>query len=79
MAMVVLCSRVRAPGRKDWIRLVRLMKFLFNTAQDVLTLSAEDGIKILEWYIDAAFGVHPYYKGHMGGTGRFKNGKNTDF
>ena len=78
MAVAVLCSRVRSPGRKDWMRLVRLLKFLSHTAQDVLTLSAGDGIKILEWHIDAAFGVHPDYKNHTGGTGRFKNGKGIE-
>ena len=76
-AVSVLCSRVRAPGRKDWEKLVRMMKFLNNTRNDVLTLSAGKGLNCIEWYIDAAFGVHPDYRGHSGGAMKFRSGKGS--
>ena len=61
-AIAVLCSRVKAPGRKDWSKLVRMMKFLSMTKNDMLALNVGKGISQIEWYVDAAFGVHPDYK-----------------
>ena len=76
-ATAVLCSRVKAPGRKDWTKLIRMMKFLHVTKNDMLTLSIGKGLYQLEWYIDAAFGVHPDYKGHTGAALKFKGGKGS--
>ena len=53
--VAVLCSRVHAPGRNDWKKLVRLMQFLYGTSEDCLTLSIGKGLWELEWPIDAAF------------------------
>ena len=53
--VAVLCSRVQAPGRKDWSKLVRMMKFLSQTRDDVLTLSAGKGVTQLYWHVDVAF------------------------
>ena len=76
-ATAVLCSRVKAPGRKEWSKLVRMMKFLSMTKNDLLTLSAGRSISHIEWYVDAAFGVHPDYKGHTGAAMKFKGGKGS--
>jgi len=43
----VLCARVKSPGRNDWNKLVRMMKFLHETRNDVLTLSAARGLPAL--------------------------------
>ena len=52
--------------RKTQLRLVRLMKYLNGTREDCLILSA-DNLRILKWYADAAFAVHPDFKSHTGG------------
>ena len=75
--VAVLCTRVKNPGTKDWNKLVRMMKFLRNTEDDVLTLSAEHGVSRIIWSIDSAFGVHPDYKSHVGGCMKFHKGKGT--
>src|SRR5210317_1130090 len=46
--VIVLCSRVRAPGRRGWKALVRLMKYLHMTRDNTLVLSTENGISIVE-------------------------------
>ncbi len=51
------------------------MKFLSITKEDVLTLSADDGVHCIEWSVDSAFAVHPDMKSHIGGTMMFKGGK----
>ena len=52
-----------------------MMKFLWTTKRDVLTLSARKGLHIVEWCIDAAFAVHPDFKSHTGATQHFVGGK----
>ena len=43
--------------------------------KDMLALSVGNGLYQLEWYIDAAFGVHPDYKEHTGAALEFKGAK----
>ena len=64
-AIVFLSTRVKAPTDQDWKKLVRLMSFLKTTKNDVLTLEADDE-QSNEYWIDAAFAVHPDYKSHTG-------------
>ena len=71
----VLCTRVKNPGRNDWNKLVRMMKFLHCTKNDKLTLSAEQGLHNVEWYVDASFAVHPDYKSHTGASQVFRGGR----
>ena len=63
--VVFLATRVREPTKQDWQKLVRLMAFLQETKNDVLTLEADDN-QSSEYWIDAAFAVHPDYKSHTG-------------
>jgi len=63
------------PGRNDWNKLAKMMKFLWTTRKDVLTLSARKGSHSVEWHIDAAFAVHPDFKSHTGATQHFVGGK----
>ena len=51
------------------------MKVLSQTENDVLLLSVGQGIKCLEWYIYAAFGVHSDYKGHSRRVMKIQDGK----
>ena len=66
-ATTFLCTRCKVPTVQDWGKLVRKMKFLRQTMEDVLTLSA-DGSGIVRWYVDAAFAVHDDMKSHSGGN-----------
>jgi hypothetical protein len=59
----------------DFNKLVRMMKFLNCTVEDVLTLSAKNGLSTVEWYIDASFTVHPDFKSHAGASMMFGGGK----
>ena len=60
-----LTSRVKSPTKQDWFKLKKLMRFLKRTANDVLSLEADDNIS-MNWYVDASFAVHPDYKSHTG-------------
>ena len=62
-----LTTRVKYPNQDDWMKLIRMMKFLKQTTTDRLTLRA-DGSKSLKWHVDAAFAVHPDFKSHTGAT-----------
>ena len=72
--ITVLCTRVSKPGKNDWGKLVRLMKYLNNTINDKLILNAKNGVRAIEWYVDVAFAVHPDYRSHTGGVMMFKGG-----
>ena len=71
--IAVLCTRVQAPTTSEWEKLKHLMKFLNSTADDVLTLSAEN-LHVIKWYVDAAFAVHPDFKSHTGGAMTYGHG-----
>lgn len=71
----VLCTRVKSPGKNDWNKLVRMMKFLNSTKKDKLTLSTVKGLHNIKWYVDTAFAVHPDYRSHTGANQLFEGGK----
>ena len=71
--IAVLTTRVQAPTTSEWEKLKHLMKFLNATADDVLTLSAEN-LSVIKWYVDVAFAVHPDFKSHTGGTMTYGRG-----
>ena len=56
---------MKEPQQSDWDKLVQLMKCLNGTKGDVLHLSAED-LRIIKWFVDAAFAVHPDFRSHTG-------------
>jgi hypothetical protein len=53
-AIAFLMTRVQAPDKDDWSKLVHLMKYLRVTRTLQLILSA-NGTGILKWWVDAAF------------------------
>ena len=65
-AIAFLTTRVRAPDKDDWTKLVHLMKYLRGTRTLPLILSANNS-GILKWWVDASFAVHPNMRGHSGG------------
>jgi hypothetical protein len=64
-AILVLCTRVQDPNQADWEKLMRVMKYLNGTRSEYLTLSADD-LRVVKWYVDASFAVHPDFKSHTG-------------
>jgi hypothetical protein len=73
-AVLVLCTRVKNPNQADWEKLMRVMKYLNGTRKRVmkyldgtrseyLTLST-DNLRVVKWYVDASFAVHPDFKSH---------------
>ena len=75
-AIAYLTTQVRAPNQADWDKLVRIMKFLKQTAKDRLTLRA-NGSGELRWYVDASFAVHPDHRSHTGAVMTMGNGAIT--
>ena len=69
----ILCTRVKSPNESDWKKLIRLLSYLNGTRNMVLTLSA-DNLRVIKWYVDAAFAVHPDFKSHTGGYMTFGKG-----
>jgi hypothetical protein len=64
-AIVVLCTRVSDPNQADWEKRMRVMKYLNGTKGENLTLRA-DNLRVVKWYVDASFAVHPDFKSHTG-------------
>jgi hypothetical protein len=65
-AITFLTTRVRAPDKDDWKKLVHLMRYIRGTRTMPLILSA-NGSGILKWWVDTTFTVHPNMRGHSGG------------
>ncbi|CAJ1966079.1 unnamed protein product [Cylindrotheca closterium] len=61
----ILASRVQSPNLSDWHKLVRLMRYIHSTKGWHVTLSADD-LRVIKWYVDASFAVHPDFKSHTG-------------
>jgi hypothetical protein len=64
-AILVLCTRVKDPNQADWAKLIRMMKYLYGTQDERLTLRVDD-LRVVKWYVDASFAVHPDFKSHTG-------------
>ena len=62
-----LTTRVREPNKDEWRNLRRLLQYLNGTRDMCLTINADD-INIVQWWVDAAYGVHDGLKGHTGVT-----------
>jgi hypothetical protein len=65
-AIAFLTTRVRAPDIDDWRKLSHLMEYLRVDRLRPLIMSA-DGSRVLMWYVDASFAVHPNMRSHTGG------------
>ena len=72
-ATAVLCTRVQGPNKDDWTKLCQAMKFILQTLTDPLILTIED-LKLVKWWIDAAFAVHPDFRSHTGAVMSFGRG-----
>jgi hypothetical protein len=65
-AIAFLTTRVRAPDKDDWNKLIHFMSYIRGTRTMPLILSA-NGSGILKWWVDTSFAVHPNMRGHSGG------------
>ena len=63
--IAVLSTRVKSPNESDWRKLVRMMEYLNGTKELMLKLWADD-LRVVKWYVDASFAVHPDYRSHTG-------------
>jgi hypothetical protein len=66
LAIAFLTTRVGAPNTDDWEKLCHLMEYLRGDRDRPLVLGA-DNDRLLMWYVDALFAVHPNMRGHTGG------------
>jgi hypothetical protein len=66
-AVSFLCTRVQHPDTDDYKKLARVIKYLRGSLSLQLTLEASD-TKIMRWWIDASYAVHPDMKSHTGGV-----------
>ena len=71
-----LRTRVKEPDEDDYKKLIRMIKYLQNTKNLVLTIKA-DATNIYHWYIDAAFGLHKDYRSHTGAALMLNKGSAT--
>jgi len=65
IAVVFLCTRVKAPNKHDWKKLCYVIRYLRGTAHSPLIIGWDQSGNIY-WYVDAAFAVHNDMKGHTG-------------
>jgi hypothetical protein len=65
-AIAFLTTRVRAPDKDDWNKLIHFMRYIRGTRTMPLILRANVS-GILQWWVDASFAVHPNMRGHSGG------------
>ena len=61
-----LYTRVKSPDFDNRKKLSRLMTYLKNTEDDVLTLMETD-LRVINWWVDGSYAVHPDFKGQTGG------------
>ena len=69
----VLQTRVKRHTEGDWDKLIRMMKYIQYTRNEVLILGAKSVSRIV-WSIDASFAVHPDMRSHTGAVMMFKEG-----
>jgi hypothetical protein len=72
-AVAFLTTRVRKPDRDDYKKLSRVIKYLRGEPHLPLTLEADD-TRVMKWWVDASFAVHPDMKSHTGATASMGKG-----
>jgi hypothetical protein len=66
-AVAFLTTRLKQADKDDYKKLGRVIKYLWGTPKLALTLEGDDA-RIVKWWVDASFAVHPDMKSHTGGT-----------
>ena len=73
LAVSFLCTRVTYSTEQDWLKLKRLVRYLYGTKERVLIIGAND-VTTVNIYIDAAYAVHNNMRSHTGGCITFGRG-----
>ena len=68
-----LTTRVKALTEQDWFKLVRMMRYLHHTQEDVRSFSVNN-LNIVRFSVDASFRVHKDMRSHSGMTMRMGEG-----
>ena len=66
-AIAFLCTRVQNPTKHNYNKLARVIKYLRNTKDLVVRLSAKN-LNIIKWWTDASYAVHHDMRSHTGGV-----------
>jgi hypothetical protein len=67
VSIAFLTTRVCCPDLQDWVKLRHLVEYLRSTV-DLPLISGATSFGVQNWYVDAAFAVHPNMRGHSGGA-----------
>ena len=60
-----MCTRVSKSTENDWIKLIRLLKFLKNTQFNKRIMGIDDS-EILRTWIDSSYAIHSDMRGQSG-------------
>ena len=66
-AVAFLCTRVKSPDKDDYKKLTHTIRYLCGSINMPLTLEANN-TRIIKWWGDASFAVHPDMRSHTGGA-----------
>ena len=70
LPIAFFCTRVSSSTEQDWLKLKRVLEYLYGTLEKTLTLGADDIRKMKTW-VDASYAVHKDMKSHTGGVVSF--------
>ena len=65
-AVSFLTTRVKAPDKDDWEKLVRVLKYINGTRYMKLILSADEMNFTVHWYVDVSHQIHEDCRGQIG-------------
>ena len=60
-----LCSRVSCSSEEDWLKLKRLLRYLYRTKEPILTIGG-DNMSVVGVFVDSLYAVHPNMVSHIG-------------
>jgi len=66
-AVAFLCTRVKNPDEDDYKKLTRTIRYLRGSINMPLILEANN-TRVIKWWVDASFAVHPDMRSHTGGA-----------
>ena len=66
LVVAFLSTRVKKPDQDDWKKPKRMVQYLRQSWALSLTLEDED-LRVVKWWVDAAFAVHPDMRSQTGG------------
>eukprot|EP00980_Cylindrotheca_fusiformis_P025578 scaffold14118_cov91-Cylindrotheca_fusiformis.AAC.1 len=66
-AVSFLSTPVQSPDTDDYKKLGRCLRYVRRTKHYPLTLEA-DSMNVIQWWVDASYGVHPDLRSHTGAT-----------